>query len=238
MELLNETSASGRKSTAILTSGGLDSAILLAQSLGRGEDVYPLYIRNGYFWEAAELAHLERWVGALRGSGLKPLQVLDLPVADLLPHHWSTSGREVPGADSPDEAVYLPARNALLLAKAMLWCHLKGVASVALAVLKSNPFPDATPEFFEAFQDVMNRAFCGAVQIRRPFADLEKTAVMHLGRGLPLEWTFSCIHPRRGRHCGACNKCAERRWAFAEAGMTDPTVYESDRLPGRGMGPG
>ena len=34
---------------------------------------------------------------------------------------------------------------------------------------------------------------------------------MALGRGLPLELTFSCIAPVAGQHCGRCNKCAERR---------------------------
>jgi len=48
-------------------------------------------------------------------------------------------------ADTPDDAVFLPGRNVLLLSKAMLWCHLHGVEEVALAPLESNPFPDATP---------------------------------------------------------------------------------------------
>jgi 7-cyano-7-deazaguanine synthase len=48
---------------------------------------------------------------------------------------------------------------------------------------------------------------------------------MRLGRGLPLEQTFSCIRPERDLHCGRCNKCAERRHAFAEADMADPTRY-------------
>ena len=72
------------------------------------------------------------------------------------------------------------------------------------------------------------QAVNGAVRIIRPFAELRKVEVMHLGLGLPLQWTFSCIHPLAGRHCGRCNKCAERRHAFAAAGMADVTAYDKE----------
>jgi len=151
--------------------------------------------------------------------------VLEMPVADLYGGHWSLTGQGVPDADSPDEAVFLPGRNVLLLAKAMLWCHLHGVPAVALAPLGSNPFPDATPAFFDAYQDVVNQGIGGAVRVLRPYAGLSKVEVMRRGRSLPLEWTFSCIRPTGGRHCGRCNKCAERRRAFADAGLADRTDY-------------
>jgi 7-cyano-7-deazaguanine synthase len=125
----------------------------------------------------------------------------------------------------PDAAVYLPGRNVLLLAKAMLWCHLHRVPAVALGSLASNPFPDATPAYFEAYQRVVNQGIAGRVEIRRPFAELAKKAVMARGCGMPLELTFSCMQPVGSRHCGTCNKCAERRQAFSAAGMTDPTEY-------------
>jgi len=149
-------------------------------------------------------------------------------VADLYGEHWSVTGRGVPGAETPDEAVFLPGRNVLLLAKAILWCHLRGVPAVALAPLESNPFPDATPAFFTAYQDVVNRAVGGSVRVLRPYLGLGKTEVMRRGRELPLGLTFSCIRPAGGRHCGACNKCAERRRAFAEAGLADPTAYDRE----------
>jgi 7-cyano-7-deazaguanine synthase len=210
---------------AVLISGGLDSAILLGESLRGHQAVHPLYIRQGLYWETVELRHLRRFLRAVCGPSLRPLQVLRLPVADLYGAHWSLTGKDVPAADMPDEAVYLPGRNVLLLAKAMLWCHLYDVATVALGSLASNPFPDATPAFFRGYQKVVNQAVNGRVVIRRPYARLSKTEVMARGRGLPLELTFSCMRPVAGRHCGACNKCAERRHAFAAAGMTDPTDY-------------
>lgn len=210
---------------AVLISGGLDSAILLGETLARGGGVHPLYVRCGLAWENVELQHLHRFLEALACPRLRPLSVLDCPVADLYGDHWSVQGRDVPDADSPDEAVFLPGRNVLLLSKAILWCHLHDVGGVAMAPLVSNPFPDATPEFFRAFESVVNQAVSGRVRVLLPYAGLHKTEVMRRGQGLPLEVTFSCIHPCDDRHCGRCNKCAERRRAFADAGMIDKTVY-------------
>jgi len=212
-------------SLAVLISGGLDSAILLGDALRRHASVHPLFIRCGLAWEGVERAYLDRFLHALRGPALKPLVVLDQPTADLYGAHWSVTGEGVPDATAPDEAVFLPGRNVLLLAKALLWCHLHRVPAVALGSLQTNPFPDATPGFFRGFQDVVNQAVGGAVEVRLPLGGMTKAAVMHLGRGLPLEHTFSCIRPADGLHCGRCNKCAERRRAFVEAGMEDPTRY-------------
>jgi 7-cyano-7-deazaguanine synthase len=214
-------------SLAVLISGGLDSAILLGDVLRRGEHVQPLFIRCGLAWEEVELAHLRRFFDALGATHgrLKPLNILDQPVADLYGQHWSVTGRGVPDANTPDEAVFLPGRNVLLLSKALLWCHLHGVPAVALGSLQTNPFPDATPAFFEAMRDAVNRAVDGDVQILLPLAGMTKTAVMRLGAGLPLEHTFSCIQPAGGLHCGRCNKCAERQQAFRAAEMVDLTVY-------------
>src|SRR5438876_462009 len=87
---------------------------------------------------------------------------------------WSSplTGAGVPDADSPDEAVFLPGRNVLLLAKPLLWCHRHDVPALALAPLEANPFPDATPEFFAAFQDAVNRAVGGNVRVCWPYSGL------------------------------------------------------------------
>ena len=200
----------------------------MGESLRSYDQVYPLYVQSGLSWERAELQSLQRFLEAIRAPALHPLTILEMPVADLYGNHWSLSGVGVPDAHSPDEAVFLPGRNVLLLAKAMLWCHLHGVPAVALAPLQSNPFPDATPAFFAAYQEVVNQAVGGSVRVLRPYLGLHKTDVMHRGRDLPLGLTSSCIHPVAGRHCGACNKCAERRRAFADAGMPDPTSYDRE----------
>ncbi len=92
----------------LLVSGGLDSSILLAQLLDAGQSVQPFYVRSHLAWEETELAWLRRFLDGVSGPALAPLVILDLPLADVYGEHWSTTGQAVPGADTPDEAVYLP----------------------------------------------------------------------------------------------------------------------------------
>jgi 7-cyano-7-deazaguanine synthase len=212
---------------AVLISGGIDSAVMLADAATRFPCVHPVYIRTGLIWEGAELAHLHRFLQALSlPSVIAPLVILDQPVGDLYGDHWSRSGRGVPAAGTPDEEVYLPGRNVLLLTKALLWCHLHQVSLLALAPLAANPFPDATPAFFAAMASVVGQAVRDHFTIVRPYSHWHKTQVIRRGRELPLHLTFSCIQPvAEGRHCGRCSKCYERATAFRAAGLPDPTDY-------------
>ncbi|MCR4412401.1 MAG: 7-cyano-7-deazaguanine synthase [Thermoguttaceae bacterium] len=211
----------------VLMSGGLDSSILLGSLLREGRCVQPLYIRSSLAWETAEHGALCRFLAAVASPRLADLVVLDLPVDDLYRDHWSVTGHGVPGAGSPDEAVYLPGRNAILVVKAGLWCQLHGIGQLAIGVLGSNPFSDATAAFFERLGSALSLALETPLEIVRPFAHLTKKQVMELGRGLPLELTFSCIAPHGKTHCGRCNKCAERQAAFRLGDLEDPTTYSS-----------
>ena len=96
---------------------------------------------------------------------------------------------------------------------------------IALGTLKGNPFPDATDTFFAGFSGLVERGMDHVLEVLTPFSELTKADVLELGRGLALEQTFSCIDPRDGRHCGRCNKCAERRHAFASCSIDDRTDY-------------
>ena len=212
--------------TAILVSGGLDSAILLADMVNhKFPKVWPVFVQCGLYWEKTELEYLRRFINAIKAPNLAELIILDVPVGDLYKDHWSLTGINVPDVKSPDEAVFLPGRNVLLTAKALLWCNLNQVKSLSLAVLESNPFPDATDSFFLTMEQAINESVSGNVKLLRPYAGMHKTDVLKIGRNAPLEYTFSCIYPINGMHCGKCNKCAERKNGFSQASMKDPTSY-------------
>lgn len=209
----------------VLASGGLDSAILIGHLLDEQRSVQPFYVRTGLAWQRHELTALKRFLAAIATDRLQKLVVLELPLADLYEQHWSLTGDAVPAADSPDEAVFLPGRNALLLVKPAVWCQLHGVGELALATLGTSPFADASAPFIRDFQAAINHGPAPPLRLLRPFGDMKKRQVMHLGRHLPLELTFSCIAPTRDIHCGQCNKCAERQAAFSESGIEDHTIY-------------
>jgi 7-cyano-7-deazaguanine synthase len=215
---------------AVLVSGGVDSAVLSVDLLGKHARVFPIYVRFGLRWEEIELAALRRFLrdaGSDR-TGLMGLTVLDEPVAEVYGDHWSNTGRPgVPDDRTGDEAVYLPGRNVLLAAKAAIWCRLREIDTLAFGILEANPFPDSTPAFFDELQAVLNRAVNGRLEIVRPYAQLPKFEVVRRGArlGLPLHQTFSCLDPVAGLHCDSCNKCAERRASFRAAGVPDRTEY-------------
>ena len=233
--------------TAVLLSGGLDSAVLLADEAARG-DVQPLYVSVGLAWEAAERAIVERFLAHPSLAGrVRPLVSLTVDMRDVYAAtHWAVAGRP-PGYHTPDEDVYLPGRNIILLAKAATFCAAAGLDRIVLGTLGHNPFPDATPEFRAAIARALSLGLGHDLRIDAPYSGSSKAQVVARGieLGVPFELTLSCMSPGIGnresgiesripnrespRHCGLCSKCRERHDAFIELGVADPTEYEDQR---------
>jgi 7-cyano-7-deazaguanine synthase len=208
-----------------LVSGGCDSAVLLDWLAARSRRVYPVYIRFGLAWERVELSHLRRFLRAARLARLRPLTILDLPIGASYGRHWSVTGRGAPGAKSDDRTMYLPGRNLLLLSRGAILCATLRAPVMALGTLGGNPFADASRRFRSLMGRAATIALGSPVRVIAPFAGSTKANVLRQGRLLPLHLTFTCVSPVRGRHCGRCNKCAERRHGFRSAGIPDRTDY-------------
>ena len=101
-----------------------------------------------------------------------------------------------------------------------------------MGTLAGNPFPDATPQFLEAQGRALSLGLDLPFAVEAPFAALHKADVIRRGveLGVPMELTLSCMQPSDGMHCGRCSKCRERRDAFREAGVSDPTTYREKPL--------
>lgn len=209
----------------VLFSSGLDSAVLLLQTVQRYGIAQPVYVRSGLAWESDERAAAERFLAALPpDSGVLDLVVLEVDMRDLYPAtHWALRG-EAPAFDSPDEDVYLEGRNVVLLSKTAVFAARTASSTIVLGPLAGNPFPDARPEFFKAMARALSLGLSAPIEIETPFIALHKPDVIRIGieLGVPFELTLSCMQPVAGRHCGRCSKCRERRDAFAEAGLIDP----------------
>jgi 7-cyano-7-deazaguanine synthase len=216
--------------TVVLISGGLDSAVLLANEM-QGAEVHPVYVSVGLAWESAERAMLERLLRAPIFAGrLAPLASVEFTMRDVYAAtHWAIRGTP-PAYDTPDEDVYLTGRNLVLLTKAGVVAAQKNAGRIALGLLAGNPFPDARPAFFQAMQQAVSLGLDHAIEIATPFLTCEKEDVIRRGveLGVPLQLTLSCMNPTNEDpplHCGLCSKCRERRDAFDAAGVADPTPY-------------
>lgn len=216
----------GRQSdVCVLTSGGADSAVLVHLMSRQFQRVHPVYVRTGTTWDDVEQAHLGRFLAALDADSIQTVRVLDMNVGDVYGSHWSVTGEGTPPACTPTEAVYMPGRNLILLAKTAVWCVLNRVPVIAMGALETNTHPDNTPDFWDHLLQAVNLGMRADLVLLRPFDDKTKDQVLQLGRDLPLWLTFSCIRPVGERHCGRCHKCDERASGFRKAGIEDRTDY-------------
>ena len=241
--------------TAVLLSGGLDSAVLVADEAASGE-VQPIYVSVGLAWESAERAVVSSFLAAANLNGrVRPLVSLGVDMRDVYAAtHWAMAGTP-PAYHTPDEDVYLPGRNVVLLGKAAVYCAAAKIDRLVIGTLAHNPFPDATPAFREAMARALSLGLDRPLRIEAPYAGTEKSEVIRRGAalGVPFTLTLSCMnppnafssqlsavsdqpsaisdqpsaisHPRAALHCGECSKCRERHDAFVGSGIADPTRY-------------
>jgi 7-cyano-7-deazaguanine synthase len=157
----------------------------------------------------------------------QPLVRLSFDMRDVYaPTHWAITGQP-PAYDTPDQDVYLHGRNVALISKAAVYAATRNISRIVLAPLAGNPFPDATPEFLSAFSTALSLGLDAPIHIDAPFSKMHKDEVIKRGAelGVPFELTLSCMNPTGTIHCGLCSKCRERRDAFHDAGVPDPTNY-------------
>ena len=217
----------------MLVSGGLDSAVALAEAAREGP-VAPVFVRSGLVWEPAEMYWLERF---LQTIGAPALVVLELPVGDLYGDHWSLTGDDPPGRREPRRSRLSAGPEPAAAGEGRRVGGGGGCGAIVMGPLAANPFPDGTRAFFDTMAEAIGRAMGrdAPLPIETPLSGLTKAEVVRRAAGLPVELTFSCLNPTPDfRHCGACNKCAERKQGFAKAGVPDPTEYAYGSRAGAG----
>jgi 7-cyano-7-deazaguanine synthase len=215
-------SAFSYRLSAVLFSGGLDSAVLLAYAAKQGP-VQPLYVSVGLAWEQQERAAAEAVLANVAEREIRPLVTLHADMQDIYPAtHWAIQGI-APAYDTPDEDVYIEGRNIVLLAKASVFMARASIKRVFLGPLAGNPFPDASGAMARALSIGLD----SPIEIDTPFATMHKADVIRLGAslGVAMERSLSCMQPVNGGHCGRCSKCRERIEGFREAGVEDRTIY-------------
>jgi 7-cyano-7-deazaguanine synthase len=182
-----------------------------------------------------ELQYAARIAGLLRS----PHEVVDVSgLGRLLTGSALTdTGVAVPDGYYTDEsmrATVVPNRNAIMLDVAVAVAVARGVDAVAFGAHAGDHaiYPDCRREFVDSFARSARVANAGLLvdgfEVLAPLLGFSKAEIVRLGEalGVPFERTWSCY---RGEavQCGTCGTCTERREAFEQAGVADPTVYRA-----------
>lgn len=142
------------------------------------------------------------------------------------------SGGEIPEghyeAENMKQTV-VPFRNGIMLSIAGGFAESVGASAVAIAAHGGDHaiYPDCREDFMRAMGESLALGTYAGVRLMRPFIAFNKGQIAAEGARLGVDFgqTWSC-YKGGAVHCGKCGTCVERREAFHEAGLADPTVYE------------
>jgi 7-cyano-7-deazaguanine synthase len=128
------------------------------------------------------------------------------------------------------DPIIVPFRNGVFLAVTVAYAASVGADTILYGAHGSDEenYPDCRREFYKAFEVAAKLGTETQITIDAPFSGLTKAEMLSRGveLGVPIHLTWSCY--RNGPlHCGACESCNNRRKAFREAGIHDPTKYEA-----------
>ena len=125
----------------------------------------------------------------------------------------------------------VPFRNGIMLSIAIGLAESRGLQRVMLANHGGDHhiYPDCRPAFMKAMDEAARKGTYPGITVEGPYTYLTKAQIMERGARLGVDYscTYSC-YKGEAKHCGKCGTCMERRQAFRDAGIEDPTEYGQD----------
>jgi 7-cyano-7-deazaguanine synthase len=216
------------RDSLIVLSGGLDSTTLLHDR--KDEIALAVTFDYGSNHNAREIA-----MARLNCEELG-IEHLVIPLAFMGQYFKSSL---LSGASAIPEGHYtaenmastvVPFRNGIMIAVAAGLAESRGLRRVLLANHAGDHaiYPDCREEFVEAQRRAVELGTGGNVTVEGPYSTINKTEIARIGKRLGLDYakTYSCYKGGE-QHCGRCGTCVERREALRDAGIVDPTEYES-----------
>lgn len=220
------------KAVAIV-SGGMDSVTLAHWLNAQSYDLHLISFDYGQrhrrelecaAWQAQHLGAAHTVIDI---SGIRPL----------LKGSALTDDLAVPYGHYAEESMRLtvvPNRNAIMLSIAWGLACSSEADVLACGVHAGDHFiyPDCRPEFIEQLEQALRTGTVGhrndGLRLIAPFVDKTKTDIAAIGGrlGVPFQHTWTC-YEGGDVHCGRCGACTERREAFRDSGVPDPTEYRA-----------
>ena len=214
------------KDKLLVYSGGLDSTALLYEF----RDEIALAVNFHYGSNHNQRERMFAKENCLR-LGIELLEI-DL---DFMGLHFESSllsgAQDIPSGNYDDEnmrSTVVPFRNGIMLAIAAGLAESRGLKAIMLANHAGDHaiYPDCRPEFVDAMSQAISFGTYQGIKLLAPYTLLSKADIVRRGAeaGADFSLTYSCYRGRE-EHCGNCGTCRERREAFKDAGIEDPTVY-------------
>lgn len=215
------------KRTLVLLSGGMDSTTAVAKHVAMNHEVSAV----GFNYGQRHSKELDA-ARAVADHYKIDLTILDLTgAASAFAGSALTGGEDVPLGHYADESMkktVVPNRNMIMLSLAAGLAISRGIGRVVYAAHAGDHaiYPDCRPEFLQAVDRAISLGNYDGPLIEAPFIVMTKGDIASFGYKLmaPFELTWSCYKGEK-YHCGQCGTCVERREAFEQAGVLDPTVY-------------
>jgi 7-cyano-7-deazaguanine synthase len=237
-EVVKDDELDGNGLAICLVSGGMDSCVTAAIANEENDELAFLHVSYGQRTETRERESFEKLADHYR---VKSRLVVSLEqLARIGGSSLTDTSIPVSKADLSAQGIpssYVPFRNAHLLSAAVSWAEVQKASSVYIGAVAedSSGYPDCRPEFYDAFQQVVNVGTKPEtrIEIRTPVIQMKKSEIVEKGVELsaPLHLTWSCYRESK-LACGTCDSCALRLRAFRTAGISDPIPYvlDSSRL--------
>lgn len=216
------------KDSVIIVSGGLDSITLLYD---KAETIaLAISFDYGQNHSKKELPYAE--------YHCQKLGIPHITIPLTFMHQYFKSSL-LEGAEAIPEGHYeeenmkstvVPFRNGIMLAIATGIAESHELKRVYIANHGGDHtiYPDCRPEFIDAMDKATSAGTFVDMRVEAPYTNISKADIVRRGTALGIDYakTWSCYKGSE-IHCGKCGTCVERKEAFADAGVNDPTEYEN-----------
>lgn len=222
------------KRAVVLLSGGLDSVTTLAMAKEQGFECYTLSFNYGQRHDVELVAaeKLSKQVGAVEHK------VINIDLRAIGGSALTDNKFDVPVQHQQGIPItYVPARNTVFLSIALGWAEVLSANAIFVGVnaVDYSGYPDCRPEYIEAFEQLANLATKAGVEgqkltVHAPLIKMTKAEIIRQGISLGIDYsqTISCYQADNdGLACGRCDSCRFRQQGFEQAGIDDPTQYQS-----------
>jgi 7-cyano-7-deazaguanine synthase len=210
----------------IILSGGPDSITVAYWAKAQGYDVSAITFNYG---QKAQI-EIDKAAEIAGGLGITH-RVVDLSnLSQIYEGVTSLVDKDIEVSSKFTDPIIVPFRNGVFMAVTVAYAAGIDANHIFYGAHGSDAdfYPDCRKEFYEAFQAAARLGTEKPMVIKSPFTGLEKSGLLKVAEklGVPLDKTWSC-YLKGPLHCGKCESCLNRKKAFNEAGLDDPTEYAS-----------